>query len=71
LISSRLTPPKGSPISISIKIPELDESVLVEGHAIRVTPDASDWEKEKYLCGVRFSSPPREFLKLFNLLAAK
>ncbi len=71
LISSRLTLPNGYPVLISIKLPELKEAVPLQGYAVHVTPDASDWQKEKYWCGVRFHNLPGEFLKFFNLLAAK
>ncbi len=71
LISSRLMLQKHHPISISIKISELGESILLRGVIVRVTRGLDDFHKEIYRCGVRFGSLPAEFLPLIKKLMGR
>ena len=64
--SSRHPFAKNSSITISVRMPETEESILLEGTIVRVEGDTSDWHKEVYRCGVRLHSLPTNFLLLLK-----
>jgi hypothetical protein len=69
--SSRHALAMNSSITISVPIPEVEESILLEGTIVRVEGDTSDWHKDVYRCGVRLHSLPANFLILLKAQLAR
>ena len=69
--SSRHALARNSPITISVRIPAVEESILLKGTVVRVEGDTSDWHKEVYRCGVRLHSLPTNFLLLLKAQLAR